>query len=233
MKMRSILISAFILFAFFGLYAQDESNAETLPPLTAKEALKEISVSKMEDAGFWRGGISSDFGLLQLRDFEGGSKDKELISAEEQSGITEADDKVIGVKVSFFRRGVTEFAIKPIRPLPIEGITKTVSIWVVGRNIEHELSLLILDSRGQRSIIPMGKLNHSGWRKMTVTIPPQIEQRDYHYGYKAGISIEGFVVNCDIDETYGRYYIYFDDLRAVTDLFDEEFLDTDDMLDAW
>jgi len=231
--MRIIFILTLVLVAFFGLHAQDESNAEYLPPLTAREALKEISVNKMEDAGFWRGGMSSDFGLLQLRDFEGGSGDKESIAAEEQSNIAEADDKVIGAKVSFFRRGVTEFTIKPIRPLPIEGITKTVSVWVVGRNIDHELSLLIFDRVGQRSVIPMGKLNHSGWKKMTITIPPHIKQRDYHYGYKTGISIDGFIVNCDIDETYGRYYIYFDDLRAVTDLFDEELRDSEDMLDTW
>jgi len=231
--MRNIFILIFVLIALFGLYAQDESGAENLPPLTARQALKEISVNKMEDAGFWRGSMSSDFGLLQLRDFEGGSENKEPIAAEEQSGITEADEKVIGAKVSFLRRGVTEFLIKPIRPLPVEGIAKTVSVWVVGRNIDHELSLLIFDSAGERSVIPMGKLNHSGWKKMTVTIPPHIEQRDYHYGYKTGISIEGFIVDCNIDETYGRYYIYFDDLRAVTDLFDEELLDSNDIADAW
>ncbi|VDB00300.1 flagellar filament outer layer protein FlaA, putative [Olavius algarvensis spirochete endosymbiont] len=230
--MRSIFVLTLVLIACFGLYAQDESNAENLPPLTARESLKEISVNKMEDAGFWKGGMSSDFGLLQLRDFDGGSSDKQPIVAEEQTA--EADDKVIGAKVSFLRRGVTEFVVKPIRPLPIEGIVKTVSVWVAGRNIEHELSLLILDWKGQTSVIPMGKLNHSGWKKMTVTIPPHIKQRDYHnYGYQPGISIEGFVVNCDIDETYGRYYIYFDDIRAVTDLFDEELQDPDDMLDAW
>jgi hypothetical protein len=34
-------------------------------------------------------------------------------------------------------------------------------------------------------------------------------------------------------ETYGSYYIYFDDLRAVTDLFAENNRDVDDMADAW
>ena len=48
-----------------------------------------------------------------------------------------------------------------------------------------------------------------------------------------GLSIDGFNVKCNIDETYGRYYIYFDDVRAVTDLFAEESRDTDDMMDAW
>jgi hypothetical protein len=31
----------------------------------------------------------------------------------------------------------------------------------------------------------------------------------------------------------GTYYMYIDDLRAVTDLYDMENRDEDDMLDTW
>jgi hypothetical protein len=34
-------------------------------------------------------------------------------------------------------------------------------------------------------------------------------------------------------EAYGSYYIYFDDLRAVTDLFAEDIKDADDPSDMW
>jgi len=34
-------------------------------------------------------------------------------------------------------------------------------------------------------------------------------------------------------EARGSYYVYFDDLRAVTDLYDLENKDEDDMMDAW
>jgi hypothetical protein len=34
-------------------------------------------------------------------------------------------------------------------------------------------------------------------------------------------------------EAFGSYYIYFDDLRAVTDLFAENNRDADDMTDGW
>jgi hypothetical protein len=40
-------------------------------------------------------------------------------------------------------------------------------------------------------------------------------------------------VNCDPTEAFGSYYVYFDDLRAVTDLFAEDSRDEDDMADAW
>ena len=47
------------------------------------------------------------------------------------------------------------------------------------------------------------------------------------------MKIVGFKINCDLDESYGRYYIYFDDLRAVTDLYEVEMADPDDMDDNW
>ncbi|MDR0706482.1 MAG: flagellar filament protein FlaA, partial [Treponema sp.] len=33
--------------------------------------------------------------------------------------------------------------------------------------------------------------------------------------------------------TYGTYYLYLDDLRAVTDLFLEDNRDSDDIADGW
>jgi hypothetical protein len=79
-----------------------------------------------------------------------------------------------------------------------------------------------------------------GWKKMTVTIPPQAEdglsgvvQRNYHYNNHMGIKIIGFRIDCDPLEAYGSYYLYLDDLRATTDLFSEYYRDPDDMVDGW
>jgi hypothetical protein len=86
----------------------------------------------------------------------------------------------------------------------------------------------------------VGKLNFQGWKKLTVAVPPQAEdgrhgiiQRNYNYNNQMGLKIIGFRIDCDPMEAYGSYYIYFDDLRAVTDLFAEDNRDPDDMVDAW
>ena len=75
---------------------------------------------------------------------------------------------------------------------------------------------------------------------MTVAIPPQnsagktgIIQKDYHYGTSMGLKIVGFRVECDPEEAYGHYYIYFDDLRVVSDLYEVDMHDKDDMSDNW
>jgi hypothetical protein len=99
--------------------------------------------------------------------------------------------------------------------------------------MEHMLTLIISDYFGNRAEITMGKLNFSGWKKMTVAVPPTIVQRDFHYGDRMGIKILGFKVETDPLEAYGTYYIYFDDLRAMTDLFAENSRDPDDIADVW
>ena len=45
--------------------------------------------------------------------------------------------------------------------------------------------------------------------------------------------IIGFRVDCDPIYARGAYYIYFDDLRVVTDLYDVENRNEDDMIDNW
>lgn len=200
---------------------------------TAQQELKEVSISKFEDAGFWRTTMPRDSGISAIRKITGGPIDKEPIPAEEELGISTPDDYVLGARVNFYKRSVTSFAVMPANPLPVEGICKTVSVWVIGRNTDHVLKLIIKDHFGQRAEITMGKLNFSGWKKMTVAVPTNITQKDYHYVNKMGIEILGFKVDCNVEETYGSYYIYFDDLRATTDLFSENNRDVDDIADTW
>jgi len=79
----------------------------------------------------------------------------------------------------------------------------------------------------------MGALNFSGWREMTTAVPPTLVQRDFHYNDRMGLQILGFMIEPALMETYGTYYVYFDGLRVLTDLFAEESRDPDDMVDSW
>ncbi|MDA3958571.1 flagellar filament outer layer protein FlaA [Oceanispirochaeta sp.] len=233
---KTILLTMILTLALTGIvFAQNagDPNPAEIGISSAQQKLKEISISKMEDAGFWYGTMPGDEGVMQLRRFDASPIDKEPIEGETESGIDEPDVYVVGAKVSFYRRSMSTFSIRPIRPLPVEGIAKPISIWVAGRNTNHVLQLEISDHFGNRAYINMGKLNFVGWKKVTVAVPPSIVQRDYHYLNNMGITIEGFNILCDLDETYGNYYIYLDDLRAVSDLFAEESRDEDDLIDAW
>jgi hypothetical protein len=211
---------------------------------TAQSKLKEVSVDMFQAAGFWDASISSDEGLVTSRLFEGRPAGSAAEPPADPRYVGQ-DPKIVqkyvyGVKTQFYARGYNEIFITAKRPLPIEGITKTISVWVVGRNYNHILWVELKDFFGNGFELPMGKLNFSGWKKLSVAVPPQnpdgrsgIIQRNFHYTSHMGLKVVGFRIECDPDEAFGTYYIYFDDLRAVTDLFAEDNRDTDDLPDTW
>ncbi len=236
------LISVLVVAAIFGVaFAQQGTSSLSDPDPTiigadsAKQALREVSVDLFEREGSWNARISPDNGVITGRLFDGSPAAKEPM--EENEGLS--DERVLGVKVEFFRRGVNSFYITAARPIPIEGITKTVSVWVAGRNQGHSMYLLVQDYFGNNFEIYMGTLAFSGWKKMTVAVPPSpdgergIVQQSAYYGEKPGLRIVGFRVDCDPLLARGSYYMYLDDLRAVTDLYDMENRNEDDMIDNW
>ncbi|HUX38979.1 MAG TPA: flagellar filament outer layer protein FlaA, partial [Rectinemataceae bacterium] len=219
-------------------------NAAEIGVDTAQQKLKEVSVDKFEEEGYWYPTMSTDSGFISARLFLGGPAgkandplpDERLLNINNQV----ADTHVLGVKVEFLHRGSTSFEVRAAKPIPIEGITKTISVWVVGRNYDNVLEIIVSDFFGREYTLPMGTLNFQGWKKMTIAIPPQgadgstgIVQRNFHYASNMGIKVVGFKILCDPMQAYGSYYIYFDDMRAVTDLFAEDNRDPDDMSDAW
>jgi len=246
--MKRIFIAAIIVSMTWAVFAQEDPTINDSDPnrigvVTAQQNLKEVSVEKFEYDGFWRADMSPDDGFVVARLFEGGPNREANPRIPEEESLNIPDRYVLGARVDFLRRGHMSFTLSPVRPIPIEGITKTVSVWVVGRNYNHSLYLQLTDFFGRPFELYMGKLNFQGWQKLTVAIPTQgedgrfgIVQRNYHYyNTKQGIKITGFRVECDPMETYGTYYVYFDDLRAVTDLFAEEDAnkDPDDPHDYW
>jgi len=235
-RMTIVLLAAAVLIGV-PVFAQNVSAGEPNPAEIGKDQaqqlLKEVSVDKFEDAAFWYGGMPLDEGVMQMRRLVGSPAGKQPIPDEATLGIKEEDKYVLGVKVAFFHRGISDFYIHPAQPIAVEGIVKPLSVWVVGRNFNHMLKVQFLDYRGQLQELTVGTLNFVGWKKLTVAIPPSILQNEYHYSYKSGIQIVGFHIETDPLDSYGTYYVYFNDLRAVTDLFGESKRDADDMSDGW
>ncbi len=235
----ALLAAAVALPAFAQMHAAPvgEPSPERAGVDAAQQHLSPITISQFEDAAFWSAYMPPDQGRIELRRLPGvpGEKqerDAERLQMEKELGIP-AGSSVLGVKVDFIKRGKNWFTVYPRRPLAIEGISKTISIWVVGRNFNHTLKMLVADAAGNDKEITVGKLNFLGWKRLTVAVPPGIKQYDYHYTARNGLQFLGFRIDCDLDESYGRYYLYFDDMSSVSDLFLERTRDQDDMQDIW
>lgn len=237
--MKKFLLSVLVAAAACAVFAQnslvEDPNPETVGNDSAMQALRELSLDRFERDGSWFVHMSPDYGVISARNFEGSPAMKEPLKGDEDA----EDTQVLGVKVEFFRRGVNSFYITAQRPIAIEGITKTVSVWVCGRNQGHDMYLLVEDYFGRSYELYMGSLGFSGWKKLTAVVPPSpdsehgIVQHSAYYGNKPGLRIIGFRVDCNPMLARGTYYMYLDDLRCVTDLYDLENQDVDDMSDAW
>ena len=238
-KLLALSIAALLSvgFAFAQTSSLQDPDPETVGADSAMSSLREVSIDKFEREGSWAVHISPDDGVITARLFEGNPAMKEPL--EEDEGKEDEDTQVLGVRVDFFRRGINAFTIKSGRPLPIEGITKTISLWVCGRNQDHDMYVLVQDYFGNNYQLYLGNLGFSGWKKLTCVVPPSpdgehgIVQSSAYYGDKPGLKIIGFRVECNPVKARGSYYMYLDDLRAVTDLYDLENHDEDDMADNW
>ncbi len=228
---RIIAVAALSVLAAFPAAAQ--VDASKLGKDQAQQQLVEVSVSKLEDAAFWSGAMAIDDGIVSLRSLPGSPAAKKPAEGDVLNKINEQDTRVLGVKVDFYHRGVVSFSLHPTAPIPVPGISKTISVWVAGRNFNHTLKVLLEDYFGNAMELTVGRLTFMGWKKLTVAVPPSIVQTDYHFTYKDGIKITGFVIECDPMEAMGTYYLYLDDIRVVTDLFGEARRDADDMSDGW
>lgn len=241
--MKTVTVAALLVLAVSAAFGQaygvpvGEASPQKAGIDAAQQHLSPITVSQFEDASFWAAFMPSDQGAVQLRRLPGvpgekADRDADRLKMEKDIGIPEGNS-VLGVKVDFIKRGKNWFTVYPSRPLAIEGISKTLSVWVVGRNFNHTLKIILADYSGNKMEVTVGKLNFLGWKRLTVAIPPSIKQSDYHYTAKNGVQFLGFRIDTDLDESYGRYYMYFDDLSSVSDLFLEEGRDQDDMQDIW
>ena len=239
MKKLHFAVMAALILSGASVFAQTDSlsepDASNIGNDSAKQALREVSVDRFEREGSWNVHISPDYGVISGRLFDGSPLAKEPL--EDADNQEMEDTKVFGVKTEFFRRGVNSFYITAARPIPIEGVTKTVSVWVCGRNMGHQMWLLVQDYNGNNFEIWMGSLEFSGWKKLTTAIPPSpdgehgIIQQSVYHGDKPGLRIVGFRVDCNPMEAKGSFYMYLDDIRAVTDLYDIQNRDEDDMME--
>ncbi len=230
-KFLFVTVSFFIVMLIpLTLFAQ-EGDVENLQVgvQTGTQLLADIPISHFEDADTWSAGMPIDQGIIFSMRRRG--RPLEVMEIDPNDGTT--NESVLGVKVAFNQRGYSYFRVRPPKPIKVPGITKAVTVWVCGRSFKHRLYLNVLDYKGIEMILDMGLLDFVGWKKLSIAVPVTIEQDNYHNTEWRGLSFAGFSVACDPSETYGLYYVYFDELRAVSDIYNEEYRDEDDMQDGW
>jgi len=146
-------------------------------------------------------------------------------------GHTQKEDIFsLGVNASFDRLGYNYIDLIPTvkgegdklkeAPIEIEGLSSRIDLWVWGGKYNLNLEIMVEDYRGRRHTLNVGSLDYSGWRNLSVAIPksiPQTSKQDPHF---RPLKLIKMVVRTAPDEKVDNFYIYFDQLRVMTDRFE-------------
>jgi hypothetical protein len=225
-----IIVGALLTLVPLALVAQEEDVEDLRVGITtSRQILADIPVTHFEDADAWETHMAVDQGIVLSMKRRG--RPLELPEVDPNDGTE--NHFVLGVKVAFNQRAHAYVSVRPPKPIKIPGISKAISVWICGRSFKHRLYCHVLDFTGTEMIVDMGLLDFAGWKKVSASVPTTIEQEAYHNLEWRGVSLAGFSIRTDPEESYGVYYVYFDELRAITDVYLEEHRDEDDMEDGW
>lgn len=223
MKRLSILIIMSCLTVAFLLFAQEAAQSGDNNFTT--EAMTNFLIDDFEFANTWQASMPRDLGVVSIVRREGGPAD--VVSEGENNKY------ILGVKVEYFRSGYPWFSLTPPRPVQIPGYTKDLSVWVAGRNHNNRLSFYIYDIYGTVHKIGNESLNFLGWKNITVQVSPSIPQEDFRGQYEQGVRFMGLRIDVDPKDSFGKYYVYFDQLMAKTDMYLETYMEKDNPIDTW
>jgi len=147
--------------------------------------------------------------------------------------VTQADPngtyKFLGMEVKFDRKGDNWVDIVPFKKdangkdapfeIPFRGRIARVDLWVWGANYSYELEMLVRDCNGRVYTIPMGLVNHEGWKNMSVNIPTNIQQVSPYLNGVMQMRFVAFRLRTRPTERVDDFKIFFDQFKALTDTY--------------
>jgi hypothetical protein len=163
--------------------------------------------------------------------------------------------KVLGIQGSFDRKGYNYVEIIPGKPadastdeeeivyedintgtkwvhdpIKIPGRVYHFDIWVWGSNYDYYLDAHFQDYRGMVHSFRMGDLRYAGWRLLRVVIPGSIPQSEPYIPKFKPLTFTKFVLWTRAHERVSEFYIYIDEMKVLTDVYEGRF-DGDDLAD--
>ena len=145
----------------------------------------------------------------------------------------------LGIRGQFDRRGYNWIDLYPVladdpdeKPfeIPIPGRVSNMDVWVWGANLRYYIEVFIRDYRGVIHTLRLGDIAFPGWRNLRVSIPTNITQSRRTLPSYAGLTFVKFRIWTQPVERVDNFYIYFKQLKVLTDMF-ETLFDGNDLAD--
>jgi len=137
-----------------------------------------------------------------------------------------------GIRGAFDRRGYNWIDLFPVlkedsdaKPfeIPIPGRVQSMDMWVWGANLKYYIEVYIRDYRGVVHTLRLGDITFPGWRNLRVNIPTNIIQSRRTLPSYAGLTFVKFRIWTQPVERVDNFYIYFKQLKILTDMFEPLF----------
>jgi hypothetical protein len=148
--------------------------------------------------------------------------------------------QVLGLTGKFSRKGYNFVEIVPgtgegqnfkPSPIPIPGRVETIDLWVWGANYAYYLEAHVRDFQGIDHVLSFGSIRFAGWKNLRTRIPGSIPQAWRYLPRLRNLELTKLVLWTQPNEKVDEFYIYLDQLKVTTDLFETSF-DGDELADA-
>jgi len=144
-----------------------------------------------------------------------------------------------GINGMFDRRGYNWIDVYPVladdddenpAEIRIPGRVRSIDMWVWGANLRFYIEIFVRDYLGVVHTLRFGDISYAGWRNLRVNIPTNIPQSKRILPAYAGLTFVKFRVWTQPVERVDNFYVYFKQLRVLTDTF-EALFDGNDLAD--
>jgi hypothetical protein len=145
----------------------------------------------------------------------------------------------LGLRGGFDRRGYNWIDLYPVLAddpdeepfeIPIPGRIHNLDVWVWGSNLRYYIEVYVRDHVGVIHALKLGDIAYPGWRNLRVNIPTSIPQSRRVLPAYAGLYFVKFRIWTQPTEKVDNFYIYFKQLKILTDVF-ESLFDGNDLAD--